>query len=89
MVDVDREIPIPRGAADARESASGADAATGATRIFEGSAKQLNDTNVEETLSHLSALGAGNSHFAEALNRLNAKRTYDQAQTTDLLIQTG
>jgi hypothetical protein len=89
MVKADKEIPVPRAAADAREVASGADAATGATRVFEGSAKQLNDTNVEETLSHLSALAAANSHFSEAVNRLNAKRTYDQAQTTDLLVQTG
>jgi hypothetical protein len=85
----DKEVPVPRAAADARGSASGADTGTGTVRTVETSLKQQTDTNVEETLSHLSALAAGSSHFTESVNRLNAKRSYDQAQTTDLLIQTG
>lgn len=86
MTDVDREIPIPRSAGDARASQSeaGADTATGASRYFEGTHKQTADTNVEEALSLLSAVTSGNTTFHEALNRLNAKRTYDQAQSFDL-----
>jgi hypothetical protein len=84
MTDVDREIPIPRAAADARESGAGADVATSATRAFEGSHKQTADTNIEELMSLLSGLTGGNSEFMESVNRLNAKRTYDQAQSFDL-----
>lgn len=84
---VDREIPVPRAAADARESQAGADAATSATRAFEGTHKQTADTNVEELLALISGLAGGNDKFMEALNRLNAKRTYDQAQSFDLATQ--
>jgi hypothetical protein len=85
--DVDREIPVPRAAADARESAAGADAATSTTRAFEGTHKQTADTNVEELLALLSGLAGGNDKFMEAINRLNAKRTYDQAQSFDQGVQ--
>lgn len=84
---VDKEIPVPRAASDARESASGADAAISATRAFEGSHKQTADTNVEELLSLLSGLAGGNDKFMEGINRLNAKRTYDQAQSFDQGVQ--
>lgn len=89
--EVDREIPVPRAAGDARasESAAGADSALSATRAFEGSHKQTADTNVEETLALLSALTGKGALREEALNALNAKRSYDQAQSTDLMTQTG
>ena len=87
----EREIPVPRAAGDARssESTAGADSAMSATRAFEGSHKQTADTNVEELMALLSALAGGNSQFHEALNRLNAKRTYDEAQSTDLVSRVG
>jgi len=86
---VDREIPVPRAAADARESLSGADAASSATRAFEGSHKQTADINTEEALGFETLLAASNSNFNEALMRANQKRSYDQAQTTDLMTQFG
>jgi len=88
-VESDKEIPVPRAAADARESQSGADAATSATRAFEGSHKQTADINTEEALGFETLIAAGNTNFNEALMRANQKRTYDQAQSTDLMTQLG
>jgi hypothetical protein len=86
---VDKEIPVPRAAADARESQSGADTATSASRAFEGSHKQTADINTEEALGFETLIAAGNTNFNEALMRANQKRTYDQAQSTDLMVQLG
>ena len=83
----DKEIPVPRAAADARESTAGADGATSASRAFEGTHKQTADTNVEELLALLSGIAGGDDKFTSLLNRLNAKRTYDQSQSFDLSTQ--
>jgi hypothetical protein len=90
-VESDKEIPVPRAAGDARasESVAGADSAMSATRAFEGSHKQTADTNVEESLAAASLQAVGNSNFNEALLRANQKRTYDQAQSFDLMTQMG
>jgi hypothetical protein len=49
-----------------------------ATKGFEGSIKQASDVNAEEVIS-----------FLQNLLAVNAKRTYDIAQTTDLKVQEG
>ena len=82
-------VPGPRAAADARESASGADAATTASRAFEGSHKQSADINQEEFMSILSGLAAKGATREDAIAALNAKRSYDQSQTTDHFTQYG
>ena len=88
---VDREIPVPRAAGDARasESVAGADSAMSASRAFEGSHKQNADINTEEALSHATLESTGSDHFYERVGRRNAKRTEDQAQSLDLLTLAG
>jgi hypothetical protein len=53
-----------------------------ASKVFEGSIKQATDVNAEEAVAVVNTLIA-------ALTALNGKRTYDQAQTTDLQVQSG
>lgn len=87
--DIPGVVPGPRAAADARESASGADAAMSATRAFEGSHKQSADINQEELQALLTGLAAKGATREDAIAALNAKRSYDQAQTTDHITQYG
>ena len=89
MTEKDREIPVPRAASDARESASGADAATTSSRAFEGSHKQTADTNVEEQFAGQTGAQGASDRFFGDLNRLNAKRTYDAEQSLDFAQRTG
>jgi hypothetical protein len=88
---VDREIPVPRAAGDARasESVAGADSAMSATRAFEGSHKQSADINQEELMALLSGIAAKGATREDAIHGLNAKRSYDQSQSTDLQTQYG
>jgi len=83
------ETPIPRAASDARESASGADAAMSVSRGFEGTHKQTADTNVEEQLAGQTGGQGASDRFFGDLNRLNAKRTYDLTEIEQLMTLTG
>ena len=57
---------------------TGASSQETASKAFEGSIKQATDVNAEEVLS-----------FLQNLLAVNAKRTYDVHQTTDLKVQEG
>ncbi len=89
--DKDLDIPINRSAADARAAQAGAGAGTSTreTTAFEGSHKQTADTNVEEQLAGQTGAQGASDRFFSDLQRTNAKRTYDQAQSLDLAQQTG
>lgn len=69
------------GVTDTRESA------------LEGSIKQATDINTEESLAVLQSLaakgGVSLSDITNALTLLNSKRTYDEAQSNDLLTRVG
>lgn len=86
--------PNPTGA-QAQAAAQGAAAqGTGSAGGFvqsgmEGSIKQSSDINTEEAMALLQALNPKMAEFFSNLIALNAKRTYDQAQTTDLAVQVG
>jgi len=82
--DKDLDIPINRAAADARQAGAGAGTSTRETTAFEGSHKQTADTNVEEQLAGQTGAQGASDRFFGDLNRLNAKRTYDQTQSVDL-----
>lgn len=51
---------------------------------FEGSTKQASDINTEEALAIIQSLGPKGAQMLSDLMGLNAKRTYDQAQSFDL-----
>jgi len=70
-------------------SAGGASTAGYASQGFEGSLKQSTDINTEEALAVVQALNPKMAEFFSNLVALNAKRTYDQAQSTDLAAQLG
>jgi hypothetical protein len=86
--------PNPTGA-QAQAAAQGAAAqGTGSAGGFvqsgmEGSIKQSSDINTEEALAIVQSLNPKMAEFFSNLIALNAKRTYDQAQSTDLAIQVG
>lgn len=82
-------VPGPRAAADARESASGADAARSASMAFEGSHKQSADINQEELQALLTGLAAKGATREDSINALNSKRSYDQSQSFDLMTLQG
>jgi hypothetical protein len=88
--------PDPTGAqaqgaaqAGAAGAAGGASTAGYASQGFEGSLKQSTDINTEEALAVVQALNPKMAEFFSNLIALNAKRTYDQAQSTDLAAQLG
>lgn len=58
-------------------------------QALEGSIKQATDINTEETLALLQSLAAKAGIFNSDLTAANAKRTADQAQSTDLLTTVG
>ena len=89
--DKDLDIPVNRSASDARatQATAGSGAAARETTSFEGSHKQTADTNVEEQLAGQTGAQGASDRFFSDVNRLNAKRTYDQAQSLDLAQQTG
>jgi hypothetical protein len=78
------------GAAAVQGSAGGNAGTAGyTTQGFQGTMKQTSDVNTEEALSVLQALNPKMAQFFSDLLSLNAKRTADQAQSTDLAAQLG
>lgn len=78
------------GAAGVQGTAGGSAGAAGyATQGYEGSLKQSTDVNTEEALALLQALNPKAAEFFSNLMALNAKRTYDLHQSTDLSAQLG
>ena len=88
--------PDPTGAqaqGSAQAATAGAQGSTGnagyTSQGFEGSIKQTSDVNTEEALAVLQALNPKMAEFFSNMIALNAKRTYDQAQSLDLSTQVG
>ncbi len=78
------------GAAGVQGTAGSAAGSAGyTTQGFEGSLKQATDVNTEEALAVVQALNPKMAEFFSNLIALNAKRTYDQAQSVDLAAQLG
>jgi hypothetical protein len=78
------------GAAGVQGTAGSAAGAAGySTQGFEGSIKQSSDVNTEEALAVVQALNPKMAEFFSNLIAINAKRTYDQAQSLDLSTQVG
>jgi len=78
------------GAAGVQGTAGGSAGAAGyTTQGFEGSLKQATDVNTEEALAVVQAINPKMAEFFSNLIALNAKRTYDLSQSTDLAVQTG
>jgi delta-aminolevulinic acid dehydratase/porphobilinogen synthase len=85
--------PGANAAGSAHAATAGAQGSTGnagyTSQGFEGSMKQASDVNSEEALSVLQALNPKMAGIWADMVALNAKRTYDQAQSTDLSTQVG
>lgn len=89
MADTNPKDPGANAGAAAHSAAAQGQAGTGGftSTGFEGSIKQASDIGTEEAMAVLESVVAKQAAFEAALANLNAKRTYDQAQSYDHAVQ--
>lgn len=82
-----------QGAAAQGTAGAGGHVSDTVARSVEGTMKEASDINTEETLSLLQSLvgkgGISMQDLMHALSLLNAKRTYDESQSNDLMARLG